>query len=448
MLGSLVLLTQTAHITSDIAPVPLLWIAPLAIYLTTFILVFASPIFYLPRIYTYAWPAIGVIEILMGKTDLLFKLGLNLLNVFLLCMICNGELAAAKPPANRLPLYWLCTSIGGVLAGLFVSVLAPLVFSFDLERHLTYCMMIILTLTVIKKRKLFILGYKPTTYTWVGWSSAVLLLLIAGDTLATDTIYRERNFYGSVQVKEDGTYRELVNGQILHGQQFLKPEHRMIPGSYFQLPIAFVDTFLRWRSRGARQEYGVVGLGVGTIAAYGRKGDSIDYFEIDPKIIKIAQSFFSYISGSKATVKLIPGDARATIKALPTEKRYDLLVIDAFNGDAVPVHLLTTEAIQIYLSHVKPDGILMFHVSNRFINLIPPVSSSARTLGLHPLVLDDIVSLYVAFVRSDSEIKAMKDCISENHELLKDLMVQDVPPSTAKGWTDDFANLASYFQFK
>lgn len=175
---------------------------------------------------------------------------------------------------------------------------------------------------------------------------------------------------------------------------------------------------------------------------------SLDYFEIDPKIIKIAQSFFSYISGSKATVKLIPGDARATIKALPTEKRYDLLVIDAFNGDAVPVHLLTTEAIQIYLSHVKPDGILMFHVSNRFINLIPPVSSSARTLGLHPLVLDDIASLYVAFVRSDSEIKAMKDCISGNHELLKDLMVQDVPPSTAKGWTDDFANLASYFQFK
>lgn len=448
MLGSLVLLTHTAYITSDIAPVPLLWIAPLAIYLITFILVFASSIFYRPMLCIYLWPILTIVEMFIGDHYLAARIGINLLNVFLLCMICHGELAIAKPPVKDLPLYWLCTSVGGVLGGLLVSVVAPLIFDFYLERQITFICMIILCFIVIMKRKVFLFGYKPLTYGWVGWSSLMLILLLVGDSLKTEEfINRERNFYGSVKVVKRGpTTRALLNGQVLHGEQVLSPSMEHVPLSYYQLPIAFVDTYLRYRSHGAPVNYAVVGLGVGTIAAYGRPGDRIDFFEIDQKIVQIAKKYFTYLSKCKGQVDVLLGDARATFQHLPAEKQYDLIVIDAFNGDAIPLHLCTEEAIQVYMAHLKQDGILLFHVSNRYIRLKPPIASSARKLGLKPIAMDDGHAVYLLLVRKEEEITALKKVREENNKLLEALNFTDEPPSSAKGWTDDFADLVRYFK--
>lgn len=450
MLGSLVLLTHTAYITSDIAPVPLLWIAPLAIYLITFILVFASSIFYRPMLFIYLWPILTIVEMFIGDHYLAARIGINLLNVFLLCMICHGELALAKPPAKDLALYWLCTSVGGVLGGLLVSVAAPLVFDYCLERELTFICMIVVCFVVILKRKVFLFGYKPITYTWVGWSALTLILLQVGESIRTEEyVHRERNFYGSVRVVKRGkTGRALLNGQVLHGEQFFTPDMEGVPLSYYQLPIAFVDTYLRYRSHGAPLNCAVVGLGVGTIAAYGRPGDRIDFFEIDRKIENIAKKYFTYLSKSKGHVEVLLGDARATFQQLPNDKQYDLIVIDAFNGDAIPLHLCTEEAIRIYMAHLKPDGLLLFHVSNRYITLKPPIASSARKLGLHPLAMDDSHSVYLILVRKQEEIAALKKVRAENKELLGALTLKDEPPSKAKGWTDDFADLVRYFKIQ
>ncbi|MBY0545651.1 MAG: fused MFS/spermidine synthase [Candidatus Obscuribacterales bacterium] len=450
MLGSLVLLTHTAYITSDIAPVPLLWIAPLAIYLITFILVFASSIFYRPMLCIYLWPILTIVEMFIGDRFLAARIGINLLNVFLLCMICHGELAIAKPPAKDLALYWLCTSVGGVLGGLLVSVAAPLLFDFYLERQLTFICMLIVCFFVILKRKVFLFGYKPITYTWVGWSALTLILLQVGESIVTEEyVHRARNFYGSVRVVKRGkTGRALLNGQVLHGEQILTPDMERVPLSYYQLPIAFVDTYLRYRSHGAPLNYAVVGLGVGTIAAYGRQGDRIDFFEIDRKIEQIAKKYFTYLSKSKGQVEVLLGDARATFQQLPNDKQYDLIVIDAFNGDAIPLHLCTEEAIRIYTAHMKQDGLLLFHVSNRYIRLKPPIASSARKLGLHPLAMDDGHSVYLILVRKQEEIAALKKVRAENMELLDALSLTDEPPSSAKGWTDDFADLVRYFKIQ
>ncbi len=451
MIGSLVLLTHTAYLTSDIAPVPLLWIAPLALYLITFILVFASPIFYRPMLFIYCWPVLTIVEIALGQQNIAIRLGINLASVFILCMICHGEMAAAKPPASRLPTYWLCTSIGGVLGGLLVSVVAPLVFDFDLERLITYALMVGVSYLAVVKRQLFIFGYKPVSYGWVGWSSTALLILLIGDTLMTDEyLHRERNFYGCVQVHQTRgePTRSLVNGQILHGEQDLRPRYEMVPLSYYQLCIAFVDTYLRWRSHGAHQNYAVIGLGVGTVAAYGRKGDNIDFFEIDPKIKKLALKYFTYLSKSKGNVNVLMGDARASFQKLDSSKLYDLIVVDAFNGDAIPLHLITIEAMKEYLTHLKPDGLLLFHVSNRYINLAPPVSATARKLGMHPLAMDDHFSYYVLLTHTEKDIVSLKDCLEENKKSLEEhLTLKDIPPTSVKEWTDDFANLASFFKF-
>lgn len=452
MTGSLVLLTHTAYITSDIAPVPLLWIAPLALYLITFILVFASPIFYRPMLFIYAWPILTITEMMTGQTNIAWRLGLNLANVFLLCMICHGELAAAKPPASRLPVYWLCTSIGGVLAGLLVSVIAPQVFDFNLERVITFALMVLISLTVVRVKEVFVFGYKPVSYGWVGWSCAALMILLVGDSIMTEEyIHRERNFYGSVQVQHirSNHQRSLVNGQIMHGQQLLTPEYERTPLSYYQLCIAFIDTYLRWHTRGAPQNYGVIGLGVGTIAAYGREGDSVDFFEIDPKIEKLAKEYFTYLSKSKAKVNILMGDARATFQQkLPANKKYDLIVVDAFNGDAIPLHLVTIEAMKDYLAHLQSEGVLLFHVSNKYIDLSPPIAATARQLGMQALFMDDRQASYVILVHTAAEIDALKKCREENKNLLQDLAVKEIEPGTGTVWTDDFVNLARFFRFK
>lgn len=450
MIGSLVLLTHTAYITSDIAPVPLLWIAPLALYLITFILVFASPVFYRPMLFIYSWPILTIVEMVIGTGDIVARLGINLANVFILCMICHGELAAAKPPASRLPTYWLCTSIGGVLGGLFVSIVAPLVFDFNLERVITYALMVGVSYAVMVHRRVFVFGYKPISYGWVGWSSTALMLLLVGDCLMTEEdVHRERNFYGCVQVHDHANkLRQLVNGQIMHGEQIRKPEQETTPLSYYQLCIAFIDTYLRWQSHGTPQHYGVIGLGVGTLAAYGHAGDTIDFFEIDPKIRKLANEYFTYLSKAKGTVNILMGDARATFQTLEPARQYDLILVDAFNGDAIPLHLVTIEAMKEYLAHLKPNGILLFHVSNRYIDLIPPVAATAAKLGMHAIHMDDHTSSYVILAHTPAQIDSLKKCREDNAKLLEGLTLKDVPKTNAKEWTDDFANLATFFRFK
>lgn len=450
MLGSLVLLTHTAYITSDIAPVPLLWIAPLAIYLITFILVFASPRFYVPMLFTYLWPILTVIETYIGELHLEARIGINLVNVFLLCMICHGELAWAKPDPSKLALYWLCTSVGGVLAGVLTSVAAPLVFDFYAERQIMFICMALLSVAVIIRRKVYPFGYKPVAYAWVGWSIIALLMLQIGEALRSEEfVHRQRNFYGCAQVLQRTKWqRTLVNGKILHGEQVFSPGWENVPMSYYQIPIAFIDTYLRYRTRGKPVTYAVVGLGVGTMAAYGQPKDQIDFFEIDQKIVDIAKKFFTYLKNCKANLRILMGDARATFQGLPADRQYDLIVVDAFNGDAIPLHLCTEEAIKTYISHLKSDGILLFHVSNRYIDLKPPITSSARKLDLKPLSIDNIESVYLALVRSSSEIDALKKIRQENPKLLEELRVNDVPVTNAKSWTDDFADVASHFRYR
>jgi len=421
-LGSAVLLAGTSHITQNVAAVPFFWVVPLALYLLSFIVAFeargrfaggaardaaASP----PRSTLYprrsATLVAMVLAVLMaaglsadsGVLDVGIAVPLYCAGIFFGCLFCHGELALRRPEPGHLTLYYLMIALGGAIGGILTGLAAPRLLSFNAE----------LPLTLFSLCAIAILTVSSGPSLRAGWRATLLLSAIGGTILSAyyglayrgfirhDLIAARRNFYGTLRVREQGTgderIRRLLHGVILHGEEPLAGTDRLRPGTYYApssgvgLAIASVQD-----RPGVAMRLGVVGLGVGTLSAYGRRGDSVHFYEIDPDVVSIARRYFDYLRHARAPVTVTLGDARLSLArelAKDGPGRFDVLAIDAFSGDSIPVHLLTREAIQLYAQTIADDGIIAVHISNRFLDLKPVLANIAQDLRLPARIVDD-----------------------------------------------------------
>ncbi|MBI3376601.1 MAG: fused MFS/spermidine synthase [Betaproteobacteria bacterium] len=441
--GSALLLAVTNHITQNIAAIPLLWLAPLTLYLLTFILAFEGRNLYRPR---WFWSVclvwlIGMAWLLID-TDRQFEMELQLAmylsGLAVACFFCHGELYERRPAARHLTAFYLTISAGGALGGLFVAVLAPLVFIGYHE--LGICLAVCALLSVIRCRQL---GAVP------GVSSLAVLMAVTGASSYEIASFRNdvntsaRNFYGVLRVKEYGAagepghMRRLLHWVIMHGEQYLDPEHRGQLTTYYQTTSGVGMGILSKQEHSVR--VGVIGLGAGTLAGYGRAGDVFRFYDINPEVVRIAREKFTYLGDSGAKIDIVLGDARLSMER-EAPQGYDVLAVDAFSSDAIPVHLITREALALYLRHVKPDGIVAFHVSNRFLNLGPVVARLAQENGAQVTGVYEKGGTEEDSRTTSDWILVSRDAAALDHAAIKDAEDVDEKPEW-RTWTDDYSNL-------
>ena len=444
--GSVLLLAVTNHLTQNVASVPLLWLAPLTLYLLSFILTFEGRVWYRPEwlwALLLAW--LGAMAWLLVDSDFHFslalQLGIFLPGLFLGCLFCHGELYRLRPSPRHLTAFYLTVSAGGALGGLLVAVVAPLAFSGYYE--LGVGLVVLALLAAVRFAKVGRVAH---------FASLAVLLGVTGCAAYDGLRYQRdvrvstRSFYGVLRVKEYGSpgeesyLRRLVHGAIMHGEQYQYDERRKMITTYYQPSSGIGAAILSMQDRPIR--VGVIGLGTGTIAAYGRKGDLYRFYDIDPHVIALAKSEFSYLADSAARIEIALGDARLAMEREPPQ-RLDVLAVDAFSSDAIPVHLITREALGVYLRHVRPDGIVAFHVSNRFLDLVPVVARIAREQGVHAVVVRDDPDDDDDSLRSKSDwVLVSRDAAALQRETIVDagaVPAEDRPQW--RTWTDDYSNL-------
>jgi len=386
MAGAMQLSAVTSYLTTNIAAIPLLWILPLAVYLSTLILAFQCP-----RLFPRAIVTRFLVVMLAGlgymlahvEVSLPLKIGISffLVEVFISCLFCHTEAYALRPKrTSESTVFYLLFAAGGALGSFLIGIASPLIFSFNYDLALTFLITALLALAVT---------WNSNWGQRLLWSTASILLLALVFMLHTayrrDTALAVRNFYGSLRVKQTLSYpgatvRTLTNGTIQHGTQIFSPELRKTPTSYYAEDSG-VGLALRMCCAGRARNIGVIGLGVGTIAAYGQPGDRIRFYEINPAVAPIAENLFTYLRDSSAQVSIVEGDARSSL-AREAPQKFDVLVIDAFSSDAIPLHLLTTEAVALYRNHIVPGGILAFHISNQHVDLEPEIALLAKAAGM------------------------------------------------------------------
>jgi len=440
--GSLLLLGVSNHITQNVASVPLLWIAPLAIYLLTFILCFDATGWYQrPTFLAMLAAGLGVMAWTLADPDLAHELALQVgvfcAGLFLACMFCHGELVRLKPAPRHLTRFYLMISLGGAGGSVLVGIVAPLVLPahFELAGGLVICAALLLWQV---RRDMLVFPALAAA----GLLFAIGCAVWSVHEFYDRTIVSARNFYGVLRVQEFGTdvfrRRSLVHGTILHGSQNLDPELRRQPTSYYTQTSGIGRLIEALHPRLEPLRVGIIGLGAGTLAAYGAKGDVYRFYDINPDVIVIARRDFTYLGDSAATIETALGDARLNLEREPPQ-RFDVLAIDAFSSDAIPVHLITSEAVAVYKRHLAPGGVIAFHVTNRFLNLIPVVEALAAAHSLHVIhVADDGPGALAS--RSDWLL------LSENEELLDkpelaDFATEIAPRRDWRLWTDDFNNI-------
>ena len=352
-------------------------------------------------------------------------------------MFCHGELARLKPSPRYLTRFYLMVSAGGALGSALVGIVAPLVLPayFELSFGLVACA-VLLALQMRRDHPVFIT---------LAVASVLVTLGTAGwgiQDFYDETILATRNFYGVLRVQESGVdagrHRSLIHGTILHGNQYLAPDLSRRPTTYYTQTSGVGRALESMHPTTRRLKIGVIGLGTGTIAAYGSQGDVYRFYDINPAVIRVAKSEFTYLKNSEATIETPLGDARLNLEREPAQG-FDLLAIDAFSSDSIPVHLLTYEALTIYRRHMKPGGIIAFHVTNRYLDLVPVVERLADAQGLHAVL-----------VANDSEggLTSTSDWV-----LVSDSAASLAVPQIASAarpieprrewapWTDDFNNI-------
>ena len=444
--GSVVLLAITNHVTQNVAAIPLLWLAPLTLYLLTFIIAFEGRNLYRVEIF---W---GIVLVWLGgmawllvdarfQFDLWIQLGMYLSGLFVACMFCHGELYRARPAARHLTAFYLTISAGGAIGGLLVAVVAPLAFNAYYE----------LGLSLVALAVLAAVRFAPVN-ALARWASLAMLLAVAGAaaydgaSFQKNVVLSSRSFYGVIRVKEYGEagtsfhLRRLVHGVIMHGEQNLDPERRRKPTTYY-LPTSGIGVAIAAAQSRGPIKVGVIGLGTGTLAAYGRKGDEFRFYDINPQVVAVARSQFTFLSDTAAKTEVALGDARLTLER-EAPQGFDVLAVDAFSSDAIPVHLITKEALAVYLRHMKPGGVIAFHVSNRFLRLPPVVGRLAQELGVHAMLVsdegkdgdDDHTTTDWVLVARDPKTLQAKEILETSPE------APEEKPNW-RTWTDDYSNL-------
>ncbi len=450
--ASVMLLAITNHLSQNVAAIPFLWVLPLSVYLLSFILCFEGDWYWRNPYLQLLAVALGSMAYLLGPTmtenpKIILFIPLFSIGLFFCCMTCHGELARLKPHPRYLTHFYLMMSAGGALGGVLVGLIAPHVLHAYYE----------LPLGLVACGALIVIAVKqdPSVEWFQRWTQPAPLVAVAATAAlavfvgmqiyrsSEDTRLEVRNFYGALKVTDTGPLsdldarRQLTHGTISHGEQFLNPTRRDLPTTYYG-PNTGVGDAIRDKQRNGAVRIGVVGLGTGTIAAYGRWGDYIRYYEINPLVPIIARTQFTFVNDCRGKLDIAMGDARLTLEREAPEN-FDVLAVDAFSSDSIPVHLLTREAMQLYFHHLKPDGILAVHISNRYLDLEPVLEGEAKALGKTAREVDtdddDATDVFAATwilliappAQFDSAIVAASQPLHSN--------------KSVRLWTDDYSNL-------
>ena len=386
-LGSVLLLSVTTHITQNIASIPFLWVLPLAIYLLTFILCFDGTGWYWRRIYPLL-AAVFTVALIVGLSyryqagsinrgilGLETAVPLYALGLFICCMFLHGELVERKPAPRHLTSFYLMVALGGALGGLLVGVAAPVLSNWYWELPIALVIVASLIALLARNWTLRIVGLLAAL-------GCAILLVDYVRSIRDDAIVLTRNFYGTLRVNEargsDGQplRRSLLHGVILHGDQYYDGDARRQPTTYYGRDSGIGVSLDTLHIMGGPLKVGMIGLGTGTLASYGESGDVFRLYELNPTVFEIADQWFTYLQDSKATIERVTGDARLMMEREPAQG-FDLLAVDAFSSDAIPIHLITREALAVYQRHLSERGAVLFHVSNRYLDLSGVVAQLA-----------------------------------------------------------------------
>ncbi len=447
-------LATTNQLTQDIASVPFLWVLPLSLYLISFIIAFNDRIKISRGIMVFFMLdalAFGLIILLTpGSLELGLGITLNAFVLLVVCVFCHTELYRRRPDPRYLTSFYLMLSIGGAFGGILVSFVAPLLFKgfWEYPLGLLFCADLLVSM-IYEQKNTSLYRYRIVLAVITG-VLAVGIVVMPLETYSA-SLMAQRNFYGVVRVREtdfDGVPAyTLVNGAIIHGIEATKDQEKYRFTSYYTETSGVGLAILQnpKRQSGQPLRIGVIGLGVGTITEYGLPGDVVRFYEIDPKVIDIAYNtpYFTYLRDAKAKVEIVEGDARLSMERELKEsgsERYDVLIIDAFSGDSIPTHLLSKEAIQLYLNHLNPSGVMVFHISNKYLNLEPVLTRARDALGLQGTYIGgkakgplDFPSFWVMLAPDRVVINNVK----ANSNVTRDLQSKD----SVRLWTDDYSNL-------
>jgi hypothetical protein len=453
-MGSWLLLAVTNHLTHHVASIPFLWVLPLVTYLVTFILCFESDRWYRRGVFVPA-----AVVSLVGSAWLLTQSGGQRLTVglpaftmalFVLCMVLHGETARLKPAPRYLTRFYLMLSAGGALGGAFVGLVAPIAFDGNYEFGLGLFLVAMLGAAVYGPRHT---AAAPTSVAFgAAWASVAVAIACAAflyqqaRTDRQDARVITRNFYGTLQTydtREDedpkDARRILLHGSIKHGEQFLAPERAREPTAYYG-ETSGIGRVLRALPAGTLSRVGLIGLGAGTLAVYARAGDVYRLYELDPEVFDLARREFTFLRDTPAKVEDVVGDARLSMER-EAPQALDVLAVDAFSGGSVPVHLLTVQALDVYLRHLAPRGVLAFHLTNRHLDLPPVVLAAARERGLHAVVVRDEAE-QSDFLRRTTWLLIAREADRLRVPSIVEAVDRDVKPA-ARAWTDDFNDLLS-----
>jgi len=388
-LPSAFLLAVTNYIALEVGSFPLTWILPLALYLGSFIVTFRTG-GGVPRVLRNFWPEIllaGILMFLLGPVHWLAIIG-HLTVFFLVCLVCHGTLYELRPPASHLTNFYLAAALGGWVGGALISLGAPFVFP-ALYEYPIVMLLLAPTLWWCREkpytRLLSSISYVAVVGRAVVVAFLVFLIVKEGwQTLQEPVRFRHRNFYGTYTIWDVASYpqnvRQLLHGRTIHGAQLLDPEDSLTPIMYYFIGGGIADVY---ETTPPARRMAVLGLGAGAAAAYVKPGETMVYYEIDPDNEGIARHWFTFLNECKGDVRVVVGDGRLAMQKIDRqEPPYDIIHMDAFTGDGIPTHLLTREAVQIYLERLKDDGVILFHVSNRYYELRPIIKALASELGL------------------------------------------------------------------
>jgi hypothetical protein len=464
--ASILLLATTNYITQDVAVIPFLWVLPLTIYLLSFVLAFSGERWYSRKIYMalfivaiipFGWAMIGSWN--FGPTLQLVTFSFLL---FITCMICHGELYKLRPNSSYLTTFYLMVSIGGALGGILINFVAPFVFKGYWELPISYfaCWLLILVVVfstrtqshsrivfvangVILNCVLLILGF-------------IAFIYIHSDL--RDSLGSWRNFYGVIRVKENvlpnlgSSNYTLMHGRTVHGVQLLDVERRNVPTAYYGETSGGGLAIMNHPKRGGGMRLGILGLGIGTLSAYGQPGDVYRFYEINPVVVRLAEGedgYFHYLQDCQAKVEIILGDARLSLERELAEEhpqQYDVMVLDVFSSDSIPVHLLNEQSFNLYLKHLAPDGILAVHITNRYLDLSPVVWTLADQFNLSRVLINDPGNGTTIF-KTDWMLLARDPALLQVPAIkARETPLLNYTPYI-RLWTDDFSNLFQILKY-
>jgi hypothetical protein len=468
--GVVILLSVSNEITQNVAPIPFLWVLPLVVYLLTYIICFGGDRWYDRAVwgsfFIVAASSLVILHFFATSFPIIPVLITYILILFCTCMVCHAEVYRLRPVPRQLTRWYLLIALGGALGGAFVSVAAPAMFTRYWESLAgVYLIYLVFGLAVLRdayERKKSgslqrLSALQSRVEKWgirlfaAGWTVGLFLLpavVVSLNTLRVEyDIVSIRNFYGVLNIRDvidDGVAKRiLVDGTTIHGFQLLEEPGRRLPTSYYGTNSGIATVMENIQRPATGLKVGIVGLGTGTLAAYGRPGDHFRFYEVNPAVVDVANEHFSYLTDSPAAVDIVLGDGRISMERELRQRgsrAYDVLVIDAFSSDAIPVHLLTLEALELYWSHLKPQGVLALHLTNNYLDLVPVAASLGSTLGKEVLYVttprDIGVTSTSDWVLIAADSGAFADRVAEQSRAT-DLTL----PAPERIWTDDYSDL-------